>query len=108
MNKTDILIIRACKSGSVEFRLKRLYEHTYYGEYNAAHMARILVKIVETHELKSLDKILFEYLHPDKLWMFGASREDSFDEVVCKACISIIRLSPVSCLEGFIIPRKFR
>ena len=107
MNKIQALIIRACKSNSTEYRLKRIYESVYYGQYDPKHMLVILLEIVEKYELIRLRNLVRE-LNPENAWKFGASVEDSYEQRACKVLISVIRLTEVSKFEGYPKPCKFK
>ena len=107
MDKVQALIIRACKSNSTQYRLKRIYQSVYYGNYDPCHMLVILLDIVEKYKLVRL-RYLIQELNPANAWKYGASVEDSYEERACKAFISIIRLTEVAKFEGLPIPSRFK
>ena len=108
MDKIQALIIRACKSNSTEYRLKRIYESVYYGQYAPKHMLVILLDIVEKYELIRLRNLVRE-LNPDTAWWRHAIEiVECYEERACKVLISAIRLTEVSKFEGYPIPCKFK
>jgi hypothetical protein len=109
MTKLEILFIRACKSSSYEYRLKRLYKMFYYGDFNWTHMLSILVGIVSDNRLINVDQLVRQgYLNPEKAWQYGAEDDWPYERRAAYAMISIIRLTKVSDLVGFIKAAKFR
>lgn len=107
MEKVRALIIRACKSNNSGHRLKRIYQSIWYSEYNHRHMLDILSSIVEDYSLIRLSKLVQE-LKPSESWKYGGKESNSYEENACKCLISIIRLTEVSKLPDYPVPRKFR
>ncbi len=107
MDNTTQLFIRACKSQSTNYRLKRLYSSIYCGEYNHAHVKHILTKIVEEHQLTSITKLMCE-IDTDSKWKYGVSDDANHNEHMIAVLASIIRLTEVSKLKGYKVPTRFR
>lgn len=107
MDKTQALIIRACKSHNPERRLKRIYESVYYNDYDSRHMLAILLEIVEKHGLIKT-KDLVDALNPTNAWKYGGSEDLGYSENVCKVLVSTIRLTEISKLPAYPVPAKFR
>jgi hypothetical protein len=107
MDKVTALLIRACKSNSTEYRLKRIYKSAYYGKYDCRHMLNILLNIAESYQLTSLRKLVIE-LDPANAWKYGGKESDLYEERACKALISVIRLTAVVKFEGLPVPRRFK
>lgn len=107
MDKVRALIIRVCKSNNTERRLKRIYQSVWYGEFSHRHMLDILSSIVEEYNLIRLSKLVQE-LKPSESWKYGGKESNSYEENACKCLISVIRLTEVSKLHGYPVPRKFR
>ena len=100
MDKTQALIIRACKSHNPERRLKRIYESVYYNDYDSRHMLAILLEIVEKYELIKI-KDLVDALNPVNAWKYGGSDTLNYTENVCKVFVSAIRLTGISKLPDY-------
>ena len=110
MNKSDILIIRACKSKKPIIRLKSLLNKMYLSD-DYGIMIYVLSKICDRYKL--FDGIE-NYIHAfhSTFTTFGKdndnlSRNDiQFIEV--NTLISKIRLSKIDKFPGYIPPAKFR
>ena len=108
MDNKEALFIRACKSNSQLFRIKRLYKKIYRSSYEEAHVVNILSKIIDSYGLISLNRFLVEYAEPAKYWQFGGTQEDSHNMIMIKATSSIIRLTEVVKFPNLPTPCKFK
>lgn len=108
MDNYQQLFVRACKSNNAEQRIKRLYKSIYYTEFNYNHGMYILMKIVQEYNLIRFDRFVLEYANPEKSWQYGSDSNESYDERMFKAFISIIRLSKVVKFPDYRQPAKFR
>lgn len=108
LSKTQILFVRACKSNNAERRLKRLYKSIYFPEYSDSAMLSILLTIVENHNLVSIWTLVKEYTNPEKGWQFGSDTDEPYETRMVKAMTSIIRLTAIDKLPGYVKPLRWR
>lgn len=111
MDKTELLIIRACKSLDPETRLVSVYKRKY-GNYDGkdCYIAMILENICEKFDLVKTSDLLRD-LHPDNQWKFNIT--DSITNInywslVKRILTSLIRLTPIDKFDGFISPIRFK
>jgi len=107
MNKYDALFVRAVKSNSPEFRVKRLYERFYYHVYSAVHLVGILNRIVENHGLMSSVNWI-DGLNPTNGWKYGIDENTSYHERCIAVMSSYIRLSRIDSFDNYPLPAKFK
>lgn len=106
MDKYDLLFIRAVKSGSNEFRTKRLYKKFYCSEFKTFHLAQILTNIVERNNMSS-PREMVDAFNPDNAWMYEQFGNTYHDKVV-SIMMQFIWKTPTSKIAGYIRPACFR
>jgi hypothetical protein len=116
MDKVTQLFIRACKSINPDKRLQSVYKR-FYGSKDmySEHISVILLKICQDYNLLTLESFASK-IGREISWILSPvfNRHsktvdyNSYLESVNSVCISAIRLTKVSKLEGFTAPRKFR
>lgn len=118
LDKIQVLFVRACKTSSADYRLKRLYKAFYFGGYekiedfkNYSHLARILMDICKSQNLIDPEKLV-EELDPNHCWKYnyGVDSEGEYNywRHVMWVLIDRIRHSPTNLFEGYIQPAYWR
>jgi hypothetical protein len=108
MDKNTQLFIRACKSESCHFRLKRLYSKRYFGGSISEGQKRnalilILSDIVDTHCTMKVSEFLRQ-----KEFQRGLCSHISDNTATLNTLISKIRFSAVYEFEGLTVTRKLK
>lgn len=100
MDKREQLFIRACKSNSSQFRLKRLYQKFYYSKYSDHHLMLILVEICEKYCPFTVSDILVE-VSPAQHWVLNYSKtEYDFYSHAIRVLTNKIKFSKKDCFTG--------
>lgn len=107
MNKHDALFIRALKSRSPDFRIRRLYSKIYYPVFSEFHLTQVLSKIIRDYNLMSVDDWI-DGLNPYNGWMYGIAEDATYYQRCVGVMSSFIRLSSVKSFGDFPLPAKFR
>lgn len=107
MNKYDALFVRALKSKSPEFLVKRLYQKIYYHVFSDLHLCQVFSKIVQEHGLMST-KDWIDGLNPNNGWMYGISEDATYYQRCVGVMTSFIRLTPVSSFDNYPVPAVWR
>lgn len=107
MNKYDALFIRAIKSHSPEFRLRRLYCKVYYHVVSDHHLTQVLSKIVDDYKLMS-HKDYIDGLNPANKWMYGIPEHATYYQQCVAVFSSCIRLARVDTFDDYPVPAKWR
>lgn len=107
MNTKQALFIRALKSSSADFRLKRLYKRYYCNDFNYRHGVSILREIIDSYKLmNTVDWV--DGLNPENSWKYGVGSANDYYELCFRVMSSHIRLTSVSSLPGYPTARKFK
>lgn len=107
MNKYDALFVRALKSNSPDFRIRRLYSKLYHHDFSDHHLAQVLSKIVKDYNLMSV-KDWIEGLNPVNGWKYGIADDAPYYERCVRLMTSCIRLTCVDVFDNYPYPAKFR
>lgn len=107
MNKYDALFVRAIKSKSPEFRLKRLYQKFYCADYTDYHVVGILSRIVDEYDIMQT-KDWIDGLNPDNAWKYGCEATDSHYSRCVSVMSSFIRLTRVDKFDNFPLTAYWR
>jgi hypothetical protein len=107
MDKYQALFVRAIKSKSPDFRVKRLYSRFYCSQVAEIHICRVVSKIVEHNNLMST-KDWIDGLNPINGWMYGIDENTSYYERCNKLMYSFIRLTEISKFDKFPLPAFWR
>jgi hypothetical protein len=107
MDKYDALFVRALKSKSPKFRVKRLYQKIYYHVYSDIDVCKVLSKVVQEYDLMST-KDWIDGMNPANGWMYGISEEASYYRRCVEVMTSFIRLTPVSSFDNYPMPAVWR
>lgn len=110
MDKTEQLIIRACKSLNSHKRLHSVYRRFYFnGDSDQANvaLARILSRVCDSY-LRIKASTMVSSLHPDNRWHFGAEADDDYWCSAVKFLTGQIRLAERAMFPGLTPPAMFR
>jgi hypothetical protein len=101
MDKVEALFVRAIKSSSPEFRMKRLYARFYCGNYKDYALSGILLRIVDNYGLmRPYDFV--DALNPENSWKYDEGKGDiSYHEKLINIFSSYIYCTPISKFEGY-------
>lgn len=105
MKKHDVLIIRACKAKDPKRRLRTLYRRLYGNFDNSladSVMLNNLARIVSEHNLMDVKKLC------DNIFMDNYYTDLSCKDRIFKTLYNHIRFMPVSEIEGYIVPARWR
>lgn len=100
LSKTEQLLIRACKSGNKEERLRKIYRKYWIcsndrpSPRESEYIARILGRLVEDYNPIPLGKLM-ENLDPQNAWMYGKNENTNYWEI--SLCVMT---SWISCTES--------
>lgn len=107
MDKYDALFVRALKSKSPNFRIKRLYCKIYYRVYSDLHLCEVLRGIIQKYNLMTT-KDWIDGLNPNNGWMYGITEDASYYQRCIGVMSSFIRLSPTNSFDGYPVPAVWR
>lgn len=107
MNKYDALFVRALKSNSPEFRIRRLYCKTYYHVYSESAVVDVLCRIVKQYNLMTATNWI-DGLNPVNGWQYGLDLNATYYQRCIALMSSYIRLTEVSRFDNYPIPARFR
>lgn len=110
MDKTEQLVIRACKSLNPDRRLQSVYRRFYFSggsDHSKVGLARILSRVCDTYLNVPMSTLLNAF-HPDNRCTFGADETDDYWSSVIKFLTQQIRLSERARFPGLTPPAMFR
>ena len=109
LSKTEVLLIRACKSEKPLQRVRSVYKRQYHRgiENPVPAMAIILTNLCEKVVHYPISKLV-EDMNPIHHWRFALPEDHKYHDIVLGVMISKIRLMSVEGLEGWVSPLQFR
>ena len=112
MDKTDQLIIRACKlqQSKAFTRLNSVYRRFYLPDddktQHIKYIANILIGICDKYNLITIEKVLYE-LNPEHIRFMGNS-SPTYTARVIAVLIETIRYTKIEKLKGLTPPYRFK
>lgn len=105
LTKTELLLIRACKSKNDMKRLVSVYKKQYGvdGRDKSA-LLTILGGVIENHHPISASKLMKE-LNPNRSVFWG---DGSYEDRALLILVSHLRLAEISIFNGWVSPAPFR
>lgn len=110
MQKTQQLLIRACKSKHPYTRLHSVYRRFYLPVTETEanfHLAGLLSALCETYAQPKLTSLIND-LNPSRREMLGVTNPDDYFEAVVRSLASHLRLEARSTFPGLTPPREFK
>ena len=109
MDKTEQLLVRACKSRNPYPRLYSVYRRFYCGSRAKAdfHLASILTRLCDRYLEISLSRIISD-LNPQNRCLFGMSQDTDYWTSTLRVLISYIATAEASRFPGLTPPAMFR
>jgi hypothetical protein len=110
MNKTEQLLIRACKTQDPHKRVLNVYRRRYFTTDSGTadfYLVQILGQIAEKYLALNILGLLSD-LDERNRWKYGVEAEDSYHTACVKLLISRIRLTEKDAFPGLTPPLRFR
>ena len=109
MNKTEQLLIRACKSKDPYTRVRSVYRRYYLlsEDHSDFYIAGILSNIFDKH-CKIEMREIFSIFHPDNYSNIMSDETEPYSTKFTRMLISKIRLTTKSNFKGLTSPMYFR
>lgn len=111
ITKTDQLFIRACKGRNSSRRIMRLYKMLYFGGKPDMHHILCIMGIIHEKCYKYHRRGIVSIIQttsPSSRIYLGCDENSTHEEVFMAAIVSTLRFMPISEIEEWIYPAKYR